>query len=303
VLKNKWLWLSMISLIVIFASCSNTVSTTDDESAAEPVYNPPSMDDLDPDDPMTPHVQYGEEVFKETDSALDEHAGNELSCMSCHADGGLSKNTSMVGVTTQYPEYQPREGVVLTLEERINSCMVRSMNGEPLDYESEEMRAIVAYLTYTSDGIKAGEDLPWRMEKDTIEEIPEPSVENGEELYEQKNCLSCHAIDGSGTGANSGPALWGDNSFNDGASMNRMHIMTAYIKNNMPPDDAGSLKDQEASDLAAFLLSRERPTWKDHDADWSNGDRPTDIMTEDRRKEVREGTFDWSKIENIIPAK
>lgn len=28
----------------------------------ELAYNPPSMDDLDPDDPMTEHIQYGEEV-------------------------------------------------------------------------------------------------------------------------------------------------------------------------------------------------------------------------------------------------
>lgn len=306
VLKNKWLWLSMIALMVVFTACSKAENTMGDEEAskavADPVYNPPSIDDLDPDDPMTPHVQYGEEVFKETNTVLNERVGNELSCMSCHADGGLSKNTSMVGVTTQYPEYQSREGAVLTLEERINSCMRRSMNGEKLDYDGKEMRAIVAYLTYSSKGIKAGADIPWRTEKETIEEIPEPNVENGEELYEQKNCLSCHATDGSGTGANSGPALWGDNSFNDGASVNRMQIMTDYIKLNMPPDDAGSLKDQEAADLAAFLLSQERPKWEDHDADWPNGDRPTDIITKDRREKIQEGTFDWTEIENIIPA-
>ncbi|MGY0691906.1 c-type cytochrome [Virgibacillus sp. FSP13] len=305
-LKNKWLWLTMIVILFVIAACSNDVETTvykkNNEKTAVPAFNPPSMDDLDPDDPMTAYIQYGEKVFSETNVVLDDQVGSELSCMSCHADGGLSKNTTLVGVRTQYPQYVPREGIVSTLEDRINSCVVRSMNGEKLPHDSKEMRSIVAYLTYISEGIKTGADIPWG-EKNTMEKIPEPSVENGEELYEKKNCLSCHATDGSGTGANSGPPLWGDKSFSDGASLSRIGKMAGYIKNNMPPNNNGALTKQEAADLAAFILSQDRPTWEEHDTDWPNGDRPTDIITQDQRKKIQKDTFDWTKIDSIIPSK
>lgn len=302
-MKNKWLWLGLLTLLIVFVACSNKNATEEvgGEVTGPMTYNPPSMDDLDPDDPMTEHVLYGQEVFNETNTVLEDNVGNELSCMSCHADGGLSKSSSMVGVTTQFPEYRPREGVVFTLEDRINSSIVRSLNGEKIPEDSEEMRALIAYLTYVSSGIKSGEDIPWRNQN-TMNEIPEPSVENGEELYEKKSCMSCHATDGAGTGADSGPALWGDNSFNDGAEIGRLSKMAGYIKSNMPPNGNDSLTDQEAADLSAFILSRERPVWENHDTDWQDGDRPTDIITQERRVKIRKGTFDWTEIENVIPA-
>lgn len=302
--KNYKVWISVLVCLFVIAACSNGKddggnADSDQESDAL-AYNPPSMEDLDPDDPMTASIQYGEVIFNETNVVLDENVGNELSCMSCHADGGLSKSSSMVGVTTQFPQYRDREGAVFTLEDRINGCMVRSMNGEKLDYDSEEMRAMMSYLTYISEGIETGEEIPWRM-LNTMKEIPEPDIDHGEELYETKNCLSCHATDGSGTGANSGPALWGDDSFNDGAGMARMVKMAGYIQNNMPVGGENELTDQESADLAAFILSQDRPIWDGHESDWPEGGRPTDIMDKDKRDRIKDGTFDWTEIDNIIP--
>lgn len=308
--KQKKFWLGLFLIIFIVGACSNTNdsdavtkenNTNEKGETEELAYNPPSLDDLDPDNPKTDYIKYGEEIFNETHVVLDDYVGNKLSCQSCHADGGLSNASSMVGVTTQFPQYRPREGVVFTLEDRINGCMLRSMNGEKIPQDSKEMRALVSYLTYISEGIEVGEEIPWRM-LNTMEEIPEPDVVRGKDLYQEKNCLSCHAVDGSGTGANTGPALWGDNSFNDGAGLARMVKMAGYLKNNMPPGNEYELSDQEAADLAAFILSHERPEWKGHDKDWPEGGRPTDIITKDRREKIREGTFDWSEIENIIPA-
>lgn len=306
-IKHYKIWLSLLLVLVVIAACSNDKDTSKEESGEsenvgeELAYNPPSMDDLDPEDPMTETIQYGERLFNETNVELDQYVGNELSCMSCHADGGLSQSSSMVGVTTQFPQYNKRAGKVFTLEDRINGCMVRSMNGEMIDPASEEMTAMVAYLAYISEGIEQGEDIPWRM-LNTMEEIPEPDIARGEELYETKNCLSCHAVDGSGTGANSGPALWGDNSFNDGAGMGRMAKMAGYIQNNMPIGAEYELTDQEAADLAAFILSQDRPQWDGHDGDWPKGGRPTDIIDQDRRDQIQAGTFDWTEMENVIPA-
>lgn len=297
-LKNKWFGFVLLILIILISACSNEVSTQEQSGIPDDVS---SLDDLDPNDPMTPYVKYGEEIFNETSTVLPERVGNELSCASCHADGGVSNTISMVGVTTNYPTFRPRENVIYTIEDRVNGCMRRSMNGEPLDYEGEEMRAITSYLTHISEGIEE-EETTW-LGLDAMEEIPEPDAVNGEELFEKKNCLSCHATDGSGKGMTSGPALWGEGSFNDGAGLNRLSDMAGFIKGYMPRYDPGSLTDQEAADLAAFLLSQERPVWKGHDTDWEDGGRPTDIITQDRREKIREGTFDWTELDNIIPAK
>lgn len=309
--KQPRYWIALVILMVavlVLAACTGDKESTEDaddsqndNETEELAYNPPSMDDLDPEDPMTPYIEYGEEIFNETNVVLPENVGNELSCQSCHADGGLSQSSSMVGVTTQFPQYRPREGVVFTLEDRINGCMIRSMNGEKIENESEEMRALMSYLTYISEGIEQGEEIPWRM-LNTMDEVPEPSIERGEDLYAEKNCLSCHATDGAGTGANSGPALWGDNSFNDGAGMSRMTKMAGYIKNNMPIGAEYELTDQEAADLAAYILSHERPIWEGHDTDFPGIKGPTDIIDKERREQIREGTFDWSEIDNIVPA-
>ncbi|KGX87478.1 c-type cytochrome [Pontibacillus litoralis] len=305
--RKLWVWLVAISFVLLLSACAEESSeevskqTTNDAQQEELPYNPPSLDDLDPEDPKTEYIKYGEQVFNETNVVLEEQVGNDLSCQSCHANGGLSQNSSMVGVTTQFPQYRPREGVVFTLEDRINGCMVRSMNGEEIAEDSKEMRSLMSYLQYISQGIEEGEDIPWRM-KNTMKEIPEPDVERGEELFTSKSCISCHAADGSGTGTNTGPALWGDNSFNDGAGMSRMVKMAGYLQNNMPPGEGEQLSDQEAADLAAYILSHERPIWEGHETDWPKGGRPTDIIDQDRRKQIREGTFDWTEIDNIIPA-
>src|SRR5690625_2679025 len=278
-MQQRKLWFIIIMSLLIIVGC--TANNEDIENAA---------------------IQYGEEIFNETNVVLPENVGNELSCQSCHADGGLSDSSSLVGVVADYPQYRPREGIVFTLEDRINGCMIRSMNGEMIQNDSEEMRALVAYMTYISEGVEIGQERPW-VTVNSMDEVPEPNVEHGEELYEKKNCLTCHGDDGQGTGANSGPALWGENSFNDGAGMGRLTKMAGYLQNNMPIGAEYELTDQEAADLAAYILMHDRPVWEGHDEDFPNGNRPTDIITQDRRDQIQKGEFDWSEIDNIVPAK
>src|SRR5699024_5273367 len=134
-----------------------------------------------------------------------------------------------------------------------------------------------------------------------FEEVPEPDVDRGEELFESKSCVNCHATDGSGKGMTSGPALWGDGSFNDGAGMNRLSDAAGFIKDNMPKSDHGKLNDQDAAELAEYVLKNDRPGWENHDQDWKDGRRRTDIITHDSRNAIQEGTFEWTELENVIP--
>lgn len=300
-MKNNKILLLFIFLIIllIIAACSRE-SDKQKSPKPEDVVSAPSVVGLNPDDPETPYIKRGEEIFTETSTALPEQTGNELSCASCHATGDVETTISLVGTTNNYPAWRPRENTIFTLEDRINGCMKRSMNGEELAFESEEMRSISAYLKHLSEGTDQ-EDADEYTGNEAMEEVPEPDVDNGERLYDAKNCATCHATDGSGTGSTSGPALWGEGSFNDGAGMNRLSDAAGFIKENMPKSDPGTLDDQEAADLAAFLLAHDRPEWEGHDEDWEDAERPPDIITQDIRDAVQNDTFDWTELDNVVP--
>ncbi|NKE06051.1 c-type cytochrome [Mesobacillus selenatarsenatis] len=279
------------------AESASTPQQKTESTSKEIEFNPPSMEDV-PDGPLGESIKYGHELVMETNTIADEYVGNNLSCASCHANGGTVKEEApMVGLSAVYPDYRPREGEVYTLEDRINGCMIRSMNGKMFPTDSKEMRAMIAYLQYMSEGVPAGADLPWRAAKEP-KQYPVPSVEDGEKLYAQ-SCASCHAADGSGTGTNTGPAVWGENSFNDGAGMSRLTKMAGYVQKNMPKGQGGTLTDQQAIDLAAYILSHDRPEFEGHEGDWPKGGRPADIMNKEKREQVKNGTIDWEAMLTI----
>lgn len=257
------------------------------------VFSPPSMENV-PDSKMKDDILFGYNLVNETHVYAEEYVGNSLSCTSCHAGAGLTEVASLVGVMADYPKYIARSGDIVTIEERINGCMVRSMNGKKFESNSDELEAMVAYFKYISEGVTIGQERPWAKSAD-MKVVPTPSVDDGGELYQQ-SCIACHAGDGSGIGANIGPALWGDNSFNDGAGIARMSKMAGYIQAYMPVGSPGTLTEQEAADLAAFILSQDRPEWGKHDTDWPNGGKPSDIMTKERRDQIQNGTINWDEV-------
>ncbi|SDZ81705.1 thiosulfate dehydrogenase [Thalassobacillus cyri] len=111
---------------MIISACSNNQESNEEkddqseeaprETTQEVVNDPPSLDDLE-DSPEAEYIRYGEKLMKETNTVMADYVGNELSCTSCHAEGGLSDASSFVGVTTQFPQYRKREGVVFTIED------------------------------------------------------------------------------------------------------------------------------------------------------------------------------------------
>ena len=54
------------------------------------------------------------------------------------------------------------------------------------------------------------------------------------------------------------PPLWGDDSYNDGAGMNRVLTAARFIKAKMPLGQA-TLSDDEAFDVSAFINVQPRP--------------------------------------------
>ena len=96
------------------------------------------------DDPFGKLVKYGHALFTDTANEIGpavsdptmRFAGNNLACQNCHLQAGSQPYAMpLIGIWGQFPQYRGREGAVDTLEDRINGCMERGMNGRalPLD--------------------------------------------------------------------------------------------------------------------------------------------------------------------------
>lgn len=219
-------------------------------------------------------AEYGEKLIKETyNYFFDENGkkiGNELACISCHADGGTKAyQIPFVGLSKFFPAYMAREDDERSLAQRVNGCFERSMDGEALDEDSEEMVAILAYMDHLSRDVKIeGERIEGQQTPD-LGELPNRAadLDLGKEVY-KNHCAVCHMENGEGMripNAETGyiyPPLWGDNSYNDGAGMHRMLTAAKFIKANMPMGttfENPQLTDEEAYDVAAYINSFERP--------------------------------------------
>ncbi|MCY7314122.1 MAG: c-type cytochrome [Rubrivivax sp.] len=198
------------------------------------------------------------------------YAGNNLACTSCHQAGG-TKPFAMpwVGVTASFPQYRGRENQVSTVEERINGCMERSMNGKPLPLDAPEMKAFTTYIAFLSQGVAVGAQIEGAAVLQSAVPNRRADVKAGSAVYDAK-CAACHGADGLGkrTGRPGDalgymfPPLWGPDTFNNGAGMNRLLTTTRFIRQNMPlgaSHTATVLDDDEAYDVTAFMLSKPRP--------------------------------------------
>src|SRR6266536_3462856 len=95
-------------------------------------------------------------------------AGNNLACASCHLQAGTKKfGIPLFGLLGEFPHYSARSGAQMTIEDRLNSCMTRSMNGRALPVSAPEMQAIAAYVISQPRPHKAGldKDFPDLLDK------------------------------------------------------------------------------------------------------------------------------------------
>ena len=212
-------------------------------------------------------VMRGYRLVTNTAFYAPKHAHNELACTNCHfcggdTLGGKNNGISLVGVTTAYPQFSKRSGKVITLQERINNCFQRSMNGTALSVNSRMMNDITNYLQWISKEVESLKNIPWLGLPD-IKSKHVPNPKEGEKLYEQY-CAVCHKIEGQGGGelgeveGKTIPPLWGPHSFNDGAGMNMLSMLAPFIYLNMPYQQA-SLTEDEALDIASFVSQQSRP--------------------------------------------
>lgn len=207
-------------------------------------------------------VQLGKEIVENTaEHPLSKpFVGNALRCSSCHLDAGTDpKAGTFLGVATAYPAWSPREKRVITLEDRVLNCFMRSMNGVRPPNGSQVSVAVTAYISWLSSGsrMKMNPEKPLGpyhvqpLKVDVSQADPKP----GREIYEN-DCAYCHGEAGQGT--DDGPPAWGPMSFNDGAGLSRNDKLAAWLKVAMPLGDP-YLTDKQALDVAAFVNSQPRP--------------------------------------------
>ena len=235
-------------------------------------WRPPVVDST-PDDPYEVAVYRGLALLTHTRDSLPKYVGGNLNCTSCHLDEGRRPDAApLSGVTARYPRFIDRASAVVPLEDRVNYCFTRSLAGSKLPNNSREMQDIIAYLSYISRGVPVGAHV-------TGEGMPKMPALEGDSakgsLSFVANCARCHGAGGEGIPP--APALWGPNSFSIGASMARQERAASFIRHNMPFDKPGTLSDQEAYDVAAYIVSMARPDMPGKANDWPDGNAPADV--------------------------
>jgi thiosulfate dehydrogenase len=288
-IRSSWLPLFlgiMILGVIIIKLCfiitpSQIVRTQHSFDRRSEEWIPPDITKL-PDDQQGRQIRYGRELIHNTayyygPKGILGSLTNGMNCENCHIDAGtVNYANPFSAVAACYPKYRPRSGQVETVAFRINECMQRSLNGNPINTQSEEMKAMSAYINWL------GEDVPKDVKPKGSGTQMLPYLNRaadtirGKSIY-AKTCARCHGKEGEGKLNEEGygyqyPPLWGEHSFNVSAGMYTLTPLAGFIKNNMPfgtTFENPALTNEQAWDVAAFVCSKPRPMklftydWKD----------------------------------------
>ena len=276
--------LLVVSVLVIFGSLMVYFINPDLFQSTEVEWHVPNIKSELPIGRIGEQVKYGYALVTETSRWMGpmapdgkQYAGNYLNCQSCHLEAGTKRGSaSWIGVVQRFPQFGGRENKIETIEDRVNGCMERSMDGTALPIESKEMQALIAYMNWLGDGIP--EDTLDYFKGFAKLEIPVEAASpiKGSVIYDQE-CKVCHGENGAGVwkADSSGyqyPPLWGKDTYNHGAGMQRVLTAAQFVKGNMPwgvaTIDNPKLTDEEAYHVAAYINSFERPQKSNTDADF-----------------------------------
>jgi thiosulfate dehydrogenase len=242
--------------------------------------NPLTDKSLD-DSRLSADIRWGFRLFTNTPAEAPHFAPSRMSCNNCHLNGGQrERSLPLVGVAAMFPEYNRRSGRLYSLTDRIVDCFLRSENatgaleegaprGEHTDGPapaSKEVLALAAYITWLARGTAVGSNPTWRGQNTiapaALIPVAKLDARKGEAVF-QERCITCHGMDGQGVAVGDkkpGP-LWGPDSWNDGAGAARVYTLAGIIRYAMPYLDPGSLSDEDAQNVAAYINSKPRPAY------------------------------------------
>jgi thiosulfate dehydrogenase len=272
---------------VIVSSCNKGQVTVKDSKAIKSRSIPPDAWRA-PDSSTMPKgktgdmIRYGRELLAHTAKYFGPNGSiakitNGMNCQNCHLDGGsrlFGNNYS--AVTATYPKWNDRSSKMQPATQRITDCFNRSLAGQVPDTNGHEVRAMLAYMKWLGQGVKKGKK-PFGTSTEKLAFMDRPADPvKGKAVFIAK-CKVCHGQNGEGLLAADKrsytyPPLWGAHSYNDGAGMHRIINLAGFVKNNMPfgaTYQNPQLTDEEAWDVAAFVISQPRPHYDQHN-DWKD---------------------------------
>ena len=283
---------------------------------------------------LADQIKWGFRIFTDTPHEAPQFTGSKVSCSNCHLNAGQRERAlPVVGVAGLFPEYNARAARLISLNDRIVDCFLRSENAtgrlgsaeaspsshvmerEPVGLRSpgdlasdglarrsaegakaagdrqlelptptsKEVLAVAAYLAWLSKGHAVGLNPPWRgrnaIAANHLVPVDKLDRSRGEAIYRER-CTSCHGQDGQGVqiGDKKAGPLWGADSWNDGAGASRVYTLAGIIRYAMPYLDPGSLTDEDAQHVAAFINSQPRPAYPFKDRDYPGGKVPVDAV-------------------------
>ena len=276
-MKTKTLKL-MITTLIIFSLTQSTLNAGNFSYSAPKKY---------PDGELGRIVKLGEDIMNNSDThpLTKDLVGNSLKCKTCHLQGEDGKTGTQlslgtfIGTATAFPAYSKREKTVQTLQDRINNCFMRSMNGKRPIIDTEASMAMATYITWLSDGMPMqmnGERPCSPLNNDALvtdmkkfakiqKKATHLNYLNGKKLFNEK-CAYCHGQNGEGNGGGVGmfPPLWGKDkkgrwlAYNAGAGLTKLHEGAAWVQSNMPLGQGNTLKDQVAADIMLYVNAQSR---------------------------------------------
>lgn len=257
---------AQICLLLVFAAFGALAACSSNSSSnltPAQLYDPQAL----PSGSVGKEIAYGHELIVNTQKELKPYVTAQMSCAACHINGGTQpRGGSFRGTYAAFPQWNSRAKRVIALQDRLTECFLYSMNGHPPAYSSREMIAMVAYIAWISRGVPTFSSPLPEVKAVVASPASPPSIARGGQIYAQK-CSVCHQANGAGLNTASGdpgayPPLWGPTSFNNKAGMSRPARMVPFIYYNMPANAPGTLSQQDAYDVAAFILSHPRPKFQ-----------------------------------------
>jgi thiosulfate dehydrogenase len=203
-------------------------------------------------------ILLGLHIFQETPRYAAAYVGDKISCGDCHIQTGtMPYAMPLVGAPAWFPMHSDRADRMISLEDRIQECVTRSENGSPLPHDGPEMRGLQAFFDWLPVSQPSGQPNPGRG----LASMPDLQGDSarGSAVYD-KYCSACHGADGAGVPPIL-PPLWGPGAYNDGAGMNQVKKMAAFVARNMPQNKPGALTSQEAYDVSAYIASKPHPAY------------------------------------------
>lgn len=234
-------------------------------------------------------IKLGETIANTTNThpLTKAYVGNDLTCVNCHLPGddnhvGTSKGLgSFIGTAAAFPAYSSRNGAVITLQDRVNECFLRSMNAKKPITDTKGSMALTAYIAWLSSGVPMqlngekpssahnSELLKQRqVYKKLLEKSTYANYESGAKVYANK-CSMCHGMDGKGMAGI--PPLWGQDkngkwlSYNAGAGLSKPDQAALWIQTNMPYKSSDTLTDREACDVSLYINAQSREPFDPRD--------------------------------------